>query len=64
MLFRSYYGGGEWYTLDLDYKKIIRILRDVDYKGYLSIEFEGKEEAASGVRKSVALLREALASEA
>ena len=61
---KTYYGGGEWYTLDLDYKKIIRILRDVNYKGYLSIEFEGKEEAASGVRKSVALLREALASEA
>jgi L-ribulose-5-phosphate 3-epimerase len=57
---KTYYGGGEWYSLDLDYPRIIKILKDVNYQGYISIEFEGKEEAYSGVRKSVDLLRKAL----
>ncbi len=59
---KTYYGGGEWYTLDLDYKRIIQILRNVNYQGYISIEFEGKEDPYSGVKKSVDLLRAALAS--
>ena len=58
---KTYYGGGEWYSLELDYDKIVKILKDVNYHGYISIEFEGKEEAKSGVRKSVELLRKALA---
>lgn len=57
---KTYYGGGEWYTLDLDYKRIINILRKADYKGYIAIEFEGKEAPASGVRKSVEMLRAAM----
>ncbi len=56
---KTYYGGGEWYTLDLDYKRIAQILADANYRGYVSVEFEGKEDADSGVAKSVALLREA-----
>lgn len=58
---KTYYGGGEWYLLDLDYDRIVKILKDVNYHGYISIEFEGKEDAKSGVRKSVELLRKALA---
>lgn len=58
---KTYYGGGEWYSLDLDYDRIVKILKDVNYHGYISIEFEGKEDAKSGVRKSVELLRKALA---
>ncbi len=57
---KTYYGGGEWYTLDLDYPRIIQILRKADYKGYIAIEFEGKEAAESGVRKSVEMLRKAM----
>ena len=56
---KTYFGGGEWYTLDLDYKRIAQILADANYRGYVSVEFEGKEEADSGVAKSVAMLREA-----
>src|SRR5256885_3536905 len=33
---KTYFGGGEWYTLDLDYKRIAGILRDVGYSGYIS----------------------------
>ena len=58
---KTYYGGGEWYSLDLDYDRIVKILKEVNYHGYISIEFEGKEDAKSGVRKSVELLRKALA---
>jgi sugar phosphate isomerase/epimerase len=56
---KTYYGGGEWYSLDLDYQRIARILRDAGFKGYLSLEFEGKESAETGVPKSLALLRDA-----
>lgn len=57
---KTYYGGGEWYTLDLDYKRIVNILRQANYKGYIALEFEGKEAPETGVRKSVAMLREAM----
>jgi L-ribulose-5-phosphate 3-epimerase len=57
---KTYYGGGEWYTLDLDYRRIFGILREAGYQGYVSLEFEGKEAAETGVRKSIAMLREAM----
>ncbi|WP_026768672.1 sugar phosphate isomerase/epimerase [Asinibacterium sp. OR53] len=56
---KTYYGGGEWYTLDLDYDRIISILNNVNYHGYLSLEYEGKENAATAVPKSIAMLRKA-----
>ena len=56
---KTYFGGGEWYTLQLDYKRIARLLAGVDYSGYVSLEFEGKENPATGVPKSLALLRRA-----
>ena len=58
---KTYYGGGEWYTLDLDYDRIAAILRKVGYSGYISLEFEGKAPADEGVAKSVAMLRKAFA---
>jgi L-ribulose-5-phosphate 3-epimerase len=58
---KTYYGGGEWYSLELDYKRIISILNKVNYQGYLSLEFEGKESPFTAVPKSIAMLREAMA---
>jgi sugar phosphate isomerase/epimerase len=58
---KTYFGGGEWYTLDLDYKRIAKILSDAKYTGYVALEFEGKESPDIAVPKSVALLREAFA---
>jgi sugar phosphate isomerase/epimerase len=58
---KTYFGGGEWYSLDLDYKRIFRLLRKAGYKGYVGIEFEGKAPADEGVPQSVALLRAAMA---
>ncbi len=56
---KTYPGGGEWYTLDLDYKRIAGILRDVNYRGYVSLEMEGKENPDTAVAGSIAMLREA-----
>ncbi|HYG35842.1 MAG TPA: sugar phosphate isomerase/epimerase family protein [Clostridia bacterium] len=57
---KTYLGGGEWYTLDLDYKRIARILSDVGYTGYCSLEFEGKENPDIAVPKSIAMLRKTI----
>ena len=58
---KTYYGGGEWYTLDLDYKRIAGILRKAGFKGWVSLEMEGKEDPSTAVPKSLAVLREAFA---
>jgi L-ribulose-5-phosphate 3-epimerase len=58
---KTYYGGGLWYTLDLDYPRIASILKGAGYTGYLSLEFEGKESPLTAVPKSLALLRQAFA---
>jgi sugar phosphate isomerase/epimerase len=56
---KTYYGGGEWYTLELDYDRIAKIMRDVNYRGWISLEFEGKENYKTAIPKSLALLRNA-----
>ena len=58
---KTYFGGGEWYTLDLDYPRIARILADANYTGYVSLEMEGKEDANTAVPKSIDMLRRAFA---
>jgi L-ribulose-5-phosphate 3-epimerase len=58
---KTYYGGGLWYTLDLDNDRIAAILRKHNYQGYISLEFEGKEDAHTAVPKSLAMLRKAFA---
>lgn len=56
---KTYYGGGEWYTLDLDYKRIATTLRKANFAGWVSLEMEGKEDPATAVPKSLAVLRAA-----
>ena len=58
---KTYYGGGQWYELDLDYPRIASIMRDHDYRGWISLEFEGKEDYRTAIPKSLALLRQAFA---
>jgi sugar phosphate isomerase/epimerase len=58
---KTYYGGGVWYTLDLDYKRIAGILKKAGFKGWVSLEMEGKEPAETAVPKSLAVLRDAFA---
>jgi sugar phosphate isomerase/epimerase len=59
---KTYYGGGEWYTLDLDYARIAGILRKANFQGWVSLEMEGKEDAATAVPKSLQALRAAFGS--
>lgn len=54
---KTYYGGGLWYALDLDYGRIAKMLRAHNYRGYISLEFEGKESHKTAIPKSLALLR-------
>ncbi len=54
---KTYFGGGRWYALDLDYPRIANILRKHNYRGWISLEFEGNEDAQTGVPKSLELLR-------
>jgi L-ribulose-5-phosphate 3-epimerase len=56
---KTYYGGGQWYSLDLDYPRIGNILRDANYRGYISLEFEGMEDYKTALPKSLALMRQA-----
>ncbi|GAA4441023.1 sugar phosphate isomerase/epimerase family protein [Bremerella cremea] len=56
---KTYYGGGQWYSLDLDYPRIGEILRKHDYRGYISLEFEGMEDYKTALPQSLALLRKA-----
>ncbi len=54
---KTYYGGGVWYALDLDYRRIAAMLRKHEYRGYVSLEFEGREDPKTAIPKSLAVLR-------
>jgi sugar phosphate isomerase/epimerase len=56
---KTYHGGGLWYTLELDYPRIAEMLRRHNYRGYVSLEFEGNEDWQTAIPKSLATLREA-----
>jgi L-ribulose-5-phosphate 3-epimerase len=58
---KTYFGGGTWYTLDLDYPRIAALLRKHDYRGYVALEFEGKDPWQTALPKSLDLLRKAFA---
>lgn len=56
---KTYFGGGTWYDLDIDYDHVARILQAQDYRGYVSLEFEGQEDYATAIPRSLRMLREA-----
>lgn len=56
---KTYYGGGKWYSLDIDYNRVSDILKNVEYQGWISLEFEGTEDPQTAIPKSLAMLREA-----
>ena len=58
---KTYDGGGKWYTLEIDYARVAEILRKVGYQGFVSLEFEGKDDPAKAVPKSLARLQKAFA---
>ncbi len=56
---KTYYGGGVWYTLNLDYDRIAAMLRKPRYRGYISLEYEGQEQVKTAIPRSLAVLRRA-----
>jgi sugar phosphate isomerase/epimerase len=61
---KTYFGGGLWYSLDLDYKRIAEILRRHNYHGYIALEFEGNEDWKTAIPKSLSVLHEAFGARA
>lgn len=55
---KTYYGGGKWYTLDLDYRRIAAMLKRHSFRGFVSLEFEGKDDYHEAIPRSLAMLRE------
>jgi len=56
---KTYYGGGLWYSLDLDYRRIAVMLQRHRFGGYVSLEFEGKDDPRKAIPRSLQMLREA-----
>lgn len=54
---KTYFGGGTWYTIDIDYDQVASIMQKANYRGYVSLEFEGQEDYETAIPKSLALLR-------
>jgi len=53
---KTYFGGGIWYAPVIDYERVAAILKDADYRGYVSIVQEGREDPETAVRKASELL--------
>lgn len=45
---------------EVDMNRVVKILRDANYSGYLAIEYEEKEDPMTGVPKFLSKIREAL----
>lgn len=56
---KTYMGGGTWYTLDIDYQRVAKLLQNVNYTGYISLEFEGQAKHETAIPQSLELLRSA-----
>ena len=57
---KTYYGGAKWPAFDeinINYPAIGELMRNNNYKGYISLEFEGNADANIAVPQSLELLR-------
>lgn len=57
---KTYFGGGIYYDLDIDYARVRQILQEARFSGYVCLEAEGRMEPREAVRRSVTLLRDRL----
>jgi sugar phosphate isomerase/epimerase len=44
-----------------DYKRVVQILRDAGYRGYLALEYEAREDPMAAIPRHIAALRKAIA---
>jgi len=57
---KTYYGGAKWPAfneINMDYPAIGELMRNNNYKGYISLEFEGNADANIAIPQSLELLR-------
>lgn len=54
---KTYFGGGLWYEVEIDYSRIFEILRRYGFNGWVSLEYEGKAPYEEGVKRSIELLK-------
>ena len=58
---KTYFGGAKWPAFDnikINYPAIGKLMRENNYRGYISLEFEGNEDANTAIPKSLKLLRD------
>ena len=58
---KTYFGGAKWPAfneIDIDYPAIGKLMRENNYRGYISLEFEGNEDANTAIPKSLKILRD------
>lgn len=58
---KTYPGGGTAFTIPIDYARVFKLLVGAGFRGYVTLEMEGKEDAETAVPKSVLQLAEAWA---
>jgi sugar phosphate isomerase/epimerase len=54
---------GKAKTEETDYRKVIQLLKEAGYTGWIALEYEGKEDPYAGIPKALDKLRSALAAE-
>jgi sugar phosphate isomerase/epimerase len=54
---KTYQGGGNWYELDLDYDRIFKMFYDVNFRGYITLEFEGKADRMTSSIESLTMFK-------
>ena len=61
---KTYFGGGIWYSLDLDYDEIASLWARHGYQGWISLEYEGTEDPGTAIPRSLEWIRGALGRQA
>lgn len=56
---KTYFGGGLWFNNRLNFERVAKIFHEAGFKGYISLEHEGKADPMFAVPKSLEILRDA-----
>ena len=55
---KTYPGGGAVLTVDIDYARVFKMMKKADFKGYVTLEMEGKADKNIAVPESAAELKQ------
>ncbi|MDR2912541.1 MAG: sugar phosphate isomerase/epimerase [Alistipes sp.] len=54
---KTYQGGGFWMDFELDYERIFKMFHDANYRGYITLEFEGRGDRIPSSIESLTLFK-------